>query len=341
MTLKLLSIVALLAAGFYLLPSFSTVKKMPTSPPIATAASLPTLPDPQPEELGQVRWLRDLQAGQAEATKTGKPILLLFQEVPGCSNCTHFGNNTLSHPLIVEAIETCFVPVCIYNNKGGKDAEALKTFDEPAWNNPVVRIVRADYQDVVLRMPDFRTSLPLVNGLQRALDLTGQAVPPYLEVLAEELQARASGLETATFSMSCFWNGEGTFGTIPGVMETAPGFQDGHEVVRVVFNPAVVGRAELATLTQPKGVTACPKNEGFRADNEPKYYLSKTDYRYVPMTALQACRANSLVGRGDSPDALLSSRQLALLKKIQADPKRHRKNMIGRTDLATAWAEVQ
>jgi hypothetical protein len=37
----------------------------------------------QPVELGQVRWRRDFEAGLAEAKRTGKPVLLLFQEVPG------------------------------------------------------------------------------------------------------------------------------------------------------------------------------------------------------------------------------------------------------------------
>ncbi|MEO6757915.1 MAG: VPGUxxT family thioredoxin-like (seleno)protein, type 2 [Saprospiraceae bacterium] len=341
--LKLLSIATVLITGFYLLPAkISTMPKAPLQTAVS-ATSIAVLPndDPQPEELGQVHWLRDLKAGQAEAAKTGKPLLLLFQEVPGCSNCTHFGNNTLSHPLIVEAIETYFVPVCIYNNRGGQDGAALKTFDEPAWNNPVVRIVRADYKDVVLRMPDFRTSLPLVNGLRRALELTGTAVPRYLELLEEELEGRAAGLQTATFSMYCFWAGEGTFGAIPGVIETAPGFQDGHEVVRVTFNPAIVSRADLEANTRPKGTTACQKNEGFRADNEPKYYLSKTDYRFVPMTSLQASRANSLVGQGQAPDILLSARQLALLQTIRTNPSRNWKSMIGRTDLPKAWAEIR
>ncbi len=338
--LKLLSVAILVSTGLYLLPaSFSSIKKTPA--PVPVVAVEMTAPEPQPEELGQVHWLRDLKTGQSEAAKTGKPLLLLFQEVPGCSNCTHFGNNTLSHPLIVEAIESYFVPVCIYNNKGGADAQALQIFNEPAWNNPVVRIVRADYKDVVLRMPDFRTSLPLVNGLRRALELTVTPVPAYLDLLEEELQARASGLQTATFSMYCFWSGEGTFGALPGVIETTPGFQDGHEVVRVTFNPAVTSRADLESRTKPKGTTACQKNEGFRADNEPKYYLSKTDYRFLPMTTLQACRVNSLVGQGQSPDALLSARQLTLLKTIHASPKRNWKNMIGRTDLTKAWAEIQ
>lgn len=37
----------------------------------------------QPVELGQVKWHRDFDAGLAEAKRSGKPVLLLFQEVPG------------------------------------------------------------------------------------------------------------------------------------------------------------------------------------------------------------------------------------------------------------------
>lgn len=273
------------------------------------------VPAINPEELGQVHWLRDLDTGQAEAQKTGKPILILFQEVPGCSNCTRYGNTTLSDPLIVEAIETYFVPVCIYNNKGGKDAEALQRFGEPAWNNPVVRIVRADYQDVVLRIPNFRSSLPLVNGMRRALEMSGREVPLYVELLEEELSAREAGLQVATFSMYCFWTGEGTFGALPGVIETQPGYQDGREVVKVWFDPSVTSKAELERQTQPKNFTACTKNEGFRVDNEPKYYMAQTEYKRIQMTSLQACRVNSLIGKNQSPDHLLSPRQLAQLKK--------------------------
>jgi len=337
MLLKLLSVAALaaIATGVVLFPQ--TDNPTLVLPHQAVAES--THPD-NPEELGQVNWLRSLTAGKAESEKTKKPLLILFQEVPGCSNCTRYGNSTLSHPLIVEVIETYFVPVCIYNNKGGQDAEALKTFGEPAWNNPVVRIVRADYKDVVLRMSDFNSSYQLVNGMRRALDLSGAIVPHYLELLEEELSAREAGLEIATFSMYCFWSGEGTFGEIAGVVETEPGFQDGKEVVQVQFNPAAVKKADLEKLTQPKNIFACSKNDGFRSDREPKYYLSQTDYKFVPMTSLQACRANSLVGKSQSPDELLSPRQLALLKKIKENPKKKWANMIGRKDLAKAWHEV-
>ncbi|MBL7807192.1 MAG: thioredoxin family protein [Saprospiraceae bacterium] len=298
----------------------------------APAPTVPVVPEntSNPEELGKVHWLRDLEAGRAEAQKSGKPILILFQEVPGCSNCTRYGNSTLSHPLIVEAIESYFVPVCIYNNKGGKDAEALKLFEEPAWNNPVVRIVRADYQDIVLRMPNFRSSFQLVNGMRRALDMSGKEVPVFLELLEAELAAREAGLQTATFSMYCFWTGEGAFGALPGVIETQPGFQDGKEVVKVWFDPAVTDKAALERQTQPKNFSLCTKNEGFRTDNEPKYYLAQTEYRYIPMTSLQACRANSLAGNRRSPDEVLSPRQLKMLQEIRNNPDKSRENMIGK-----------
>lgn len=35
-------------------------------------------------ELGDVAWVRDLDAGLAVAADQSKPVLLLFQEVSGC-----------------------------------------------------------------------------------------------------------------------------------------------------------------------------------------------------------------------------------------------------------------
>ncbi|XAL99692.1 hypothetical protein OT109_19200 [Phycisphaeraceae bacterium D3-23] len=36
-----------------------------------------------PIELGRVDWIRNYEEGVAQAEETGKPMLLLFQEVPG------------------------------------------------------------------------------------------------------------------------------------------------------------------------------------------------------------------------------------------------------------------
>ncbi len=342
MSLKLFALLAFglaaTAAGFF------SEKKLPAAP---AAAAIKTHPDHvvgtkletgNPEELGSVHWLRDLAEGTAQAQKSGKPLLVLFQEVPGCSNCTRFGNGPLRHPLVVEAIEAYFVPVCIFNNKGGADAAALKKFEEPSWNNPVVRIVRAtDLADVVPRMANFSNPTELLAGIRQAVD---QPLP-WLQLVENEYAARLAGTETATFAMHCFWEGEGAFGNVAGVVETEPGFQDGHEVVRVVFDPRAVSRADLEAKTQAAGTQSCSKNEGFRADREPKYYLSRTPWRFVPMTSGQALRANSLVGKGQSPEAVLSPRQLELGKFIEANPGRKWVSAIGAKDLAKAWAEVQ
>src|SRR5205085_11873279 len=124
-------------------------------PPIATllflALPLGTDGRAQPPELGRVRFGRDLDAGLAAAQRDAKPVFLLFQEIPGCSTCRDFGGGPLSQPLLVEAIETCFVPVAIHNSAGGADAAALKRFGEPAWNNPVVRFVDAGGNDLIPR----------------------------------------------------------------------------------------------------------------------------------------------------------------------------------------------
>jgi hypothetical protein len=336
MSVKLFAILLLgsLFAGAWLVswPAAPSKNSNPNPQPINSK-----LPSNNPVELGKVNWLRDLDAGTAEAEKTGKPLLILFQEVPGCSNCTRYGSVTLSHPLLVEAIETYFVPVCIYNNKGGKDAEALQKFQEPAWNNPVVRIVRKDHSAVVPRIFDFRSSAALASGIIQALQTESVEVPAYVQLLEDELLAREATPETATFSMYCFWSGEKAFGTIPGVIETAPGFQDGREVVRVQYNPAVVSKADLDKLSKPKGITACAKNDGFRTDREPKYYLAQTHWKAVPMTSLQACRANALVGSGQLPTPVLSPRQVVLGRYVQAHPKAKWKNAIGAADLVKAW----
>lgn len=319
----------LLLPAFALLAAFWE-KPAPTNLGHEQPSKLQHLPDPEnPVELGKVHWQRDYQSAQMAAQKSGKPLLILFQEVPGCSNCTRYGKLQLSHPLVVEAIESFFVPLCIYNNKGGKDAETLRQFNEPAWNNPVVRIVRADGTDIVPRVGDFVSMARLIGSMRDALDVLGQAPPPYLHLLAEEWAARERGLETATFTMYCFWSGEGLLGSIPGVVSSEPGFQDGREVVQVQFSPAITSRQALEEKVKPEGITLSQKNEGFKPDREPKYYLSKTDYRYVPMTSLQACRANSLVGKGQSPETVLSPRQLGLLEDIRKKPASERKNRIG------------
>ncbi len=74
-----------------------------------------------------------------------------------------------------------------------------------------------------------------------------------------------AGMAQALFGMGCFWGAERKFWTLPGVFVTAVGYAGGHtpnptyeevcsgmtghtEVVRVVFDPAVVTFEEILTV---------------------------------------------------------------------------------------------
>jgi len=294
----------------------------------------------QHEELGDVNWERDFEKGIAASKAMDKPVFLLFQEVPGCSTCRNYGADVLSHPQIVEAIETLFVPVAIFNNKRGKDAEVLKYYKEPSWNNPVVRIVDSKKKNIIKRVAGNYSKLGIVHAMVFALQAEDKAIPTYLKLLKESLEAEATGIETATFSMYCFWTGEKKLGSVDGVLETQPGFMNGHEVVTVKYNPILISHKELVEEAENSSCRVVDKTSKFRMDREPKYYLSKSIYRFIPMTQLQAAKVNAKIGSHLSPDEFLSPRQLSLLTSIKKNPKKKWKSAIN-VDLNEGWNKVE
>lgn len=50
---------------------------------LLAATCAPLQADSPPIELGTVNWTRDYETGLAAVKKSGKPMFLLFQEVPG------------------------------------------------------------------------------------------------------------------------------------------------------------------------------------------------------------------------------------------------------------------
>ena len=315
---------------------------------------------PQPEELGAVKWLRNYDQAIVAAKKTNKPILILFQEVPGCSTCRGYGNEVLSHPLIVEAIETSFIPLAIHNNKGGKDKEILASFGEPSWNNPVVRIIDTERNPLTARINGKYDQSTLVNGMVAALKKANRPIPAYLQLLKENLSA-ALITEEATFGMYCFWSGEAKLGSLPGVVDSEPGFMGNSEVVSVKYNPEIISYENLVTTAKAQkafdqvfthtekqekvatslvGSSAVKKSSQFRADNQPKYYLLHSPYRLLPMLPNQASRVNTAVGFGDDPTIFLSPKQLEILSAIKANPAKGWEQVYEKPFLV-AWEQVQ
>ena len=92
------------------------------------------------------------------------------------------------------------------------------------------------------------------------------AVPATHAVLGNPIEPPyPDGLEVAVFGLGCFWGAERKFWQTPGVWSTAAGYAGGHtphptydevcsgrtghtEVVRVVFDPAVVSYRDLLRL---------------------------------------------------------------------------------------------
>ena len=168
----------------------------------------------QSEELGQVHWYQDYDKALAVASEEGKDVLLPFQEVPGCSTCRNYGHDVLSHPLMVEAIESLFVPLAIFNNKGGKDKKVLDQYGEPSWNNPVVRIVDEQGKDVVKRIGNDYSALTLCKRMIASLLKSKKEVPEYLTLLEQELDRLVSTkIKEKTFKVYCFWSRK-SFGSL-------------------------------------------------------------------------------------------------------------------------------
>jgi hypothetical protein len=285
----------------------------------ASAASTNMTPmKPSHPELGRVSWHRG-HAGAREASKrTGLPLLVLFDEVPGCSTVQAFGAEVLSHPLIVEAAETLFVPVAVFNNTGGEDRMVLERFHEPSWNNPVVRILDGQEQQLAPRLDGDYTVLGLASTMREALRNARHPVPAYLELLIEEERARAGSPATATFAMHCFWEGEVSLGAVNGVLETKPGFAGGREVVRVTYDRSRLSQSALASAAEKLGYRA--QDGAFRySDGDNKYQLRSSPLRFVPMTEAQKAKVNSAVGRGEDPAAYLSPRQRELLERASTE----------------------
>ncbi len=138
-----------------------------------------------PIEVGNVHWQRDFDAALLKSAESGRPLLVLFQEIPGCSGVRKFGREVLTNPSLVKAIETEFIPVLVYNNRsGGMDETLLKRYQEPSWNYQVIRFLNADGKDIVPRKDRIWTLSGVANRMIEALTAVDRPVPQYLTELA-------------------------------------------------------------------------------------------------------------------------------------------------------------
>lgn len=294
-----------------------------------------TNPKNQDEELGKVAWYRDYDQAVLLSAKENKPVFILFQEVPGCMTCRNYGHNVMSNPLLVEAIENEFIPLAIFNNKGGKDKQVLQKYNEPTWNNPVVRIVDNAGNNLTNRIAGDYSALAVYNAITEVLQKEGKEIPKYLMLLGQELKGNKYGATRETYySMYCFWTGEKQLGSNEGVLNTEAGFMNGREVVKVTYNTEIVSDKTLTSFAQQNKMSPIQKDNSYRASSKDEdYYLQHSNYKYIPLTRLQRTKINSALGNRKSAESYLSPSQKKWLDNINQIGKKVRFNK----DFETNW----
>ncbi|MBL7711929.1 MAG: thioredoxin family protein [Chitinophagaceae bacterium] len=269
----------------------------------------------QPKELGKISWYRSHQAALDAAQREGKPVFLLFQEVPGCATCVGFGEELLSYPLLAEAIENEFIPLAIYNNAKGEEERILSLYHEAPWNNPVVHFVDGWGADTVPRLPNPWEPFLLLDRMTQALKVSGRKLPEYVALLAAEFKIKYGKSHTAYYETPCFWSGETSMIQHPAVLATEAGWIAGKEVVKVTFDPLAVSLQELSHFAGREHFKRVEKPGAYRKDVNPQYYLKGSVFRLLPLGISQRSRLNYAIPYAQNAESYLSPLQYALLQQ--------------------------
>jgi hypothetical protein len=89
------------------------------------------------------------------------------------------------------------------------------------------------------------------------------------------------------------------------------------------------------------GLTAERSDDASKPDKQPKYFMSKSLYRFVPMTESQAARVNAAIGLNRGAKKYLSPSQLRILNEVKAKPDAGWAVAIGAKDLTKTFAAAE
>ncbi|UUW08735.1 thioredoxin family protein [Flavobacterium plurextorum] len=288
-------------------------------------------------ELGRVSWLRDYDEALRQSELTGKPVILFFQEIPGCSTCVNFGRDVLSHPLMVEFIENEFIPLAIFNNIPGKDSDILDLYNEPSWNNPVAHFVDGLGSGIIPKLANNYHPLGMYNKLIEALEVSGKPVPKYAALLGEDLKMKYGKLNNTIYETPCFWSGETSLALHPAVKYTEAGKVGIAEAVTVYFDNSQVTLEQLNSYAAEEGFFQIDSHENYRIDKSPQYYLAKSYFKYLPLSKAQRAQINVAIPYKKEPMEYLSPKQVVMYHNILkgTDSRNNERNYI--EDIENSW----
>jgi len=274
-----------------------------------------------------------------ESTTSQKPLLLL--DFAGDSTT----DEVFSHPLLAEAADSLFIAVRL-------------PAEEPLIGKGSVRVVSSDGTDTLGQVPESLLSVASVSMLMvKGLTLAQTTIPVYLQLLSEEQNGRQQWQSNgrridrhALFGVSDSTEGEVEFGGLDGVLATRCGHVGRQPVVQLTYDSTRLSFCSLVRFAVQQNLADVvyyqSSDEKIAARMElqrveattselvsflgtttiqpsvnAKIGLRQTMLRFVPMTDLQATRANRLAQRGAFNEAtrLLSPRQgMILMRSMQA-----------------------
>lgn len=299
------------------------------------------------EELGCLRFaFNSLASATASASNnaSNKPILMIEAEIPGDRQA---GYDIFSHPLIVEAATSLFTTVLPPEVSWNQPERTARLKSCRTW----VYFLSSQDTSVNLVPPVRGDDLTLgctVKAMVRALQASNATiVPNYLLLLLEESAADQSVAVLGTTNPAV---AEVELAGLEGVTATQAGAIDRHKIVKVHYDTSRLGYCSLIRYALQKHVVDMiyfdsneqkqaaqveiarvqrddcklfPFARTMQLDYDPKPALRRTPLRYVPLTNLQATRANRVVSQGafDQAMHLLSPQQGLILMQAMRNPK--------------------
>lgn len=89
----------------------------------------------------------------------------------------------LSHPVIVQCLNKYFVCVVVYNNTlRGENRRLLHEYSEPSWNNPILRFLDPNGQDVIPRKEGVYDPPGIARRMVKALE--SSSMTPAMNLLS-------------------------------------------------------------------------------------------------------------------------------------------------------------
>jgi hypothetical protein len=329
--------------------SLKEVMATPTAPLLPTARLRPQteasyqIKKHEFEELGCMHFhFVSFHNALNDSTTTLRPVLLVQAEIPGDNDA---GNEIFSHPLIVEAADSLFTTV--FNKDEDYSCSASRSASGKSRRTRVGFFDDSGNEIVQSLSADMLTRAGIAEAMIATLEACQRPVPKYLRLLYDEERGRIKpgpvGLPVpcyhrAVFGMDDSTLGEVEFAGLEGVISTRAGFLTRRQkIVEVIYDSgrlcfgSVIHYAlkrkvgdiiyyqtndeRIAALMEIQRVKESSKVTEYlgaiQPDYDPKNALRKSPLRFVPLTDLQATRANRLahLNRFDEAMHLLSPRQ--------------------------------